>query len=287
MNRIHASNTITALAPNQGKFPLQAARRRIGLSQGEGEQPLRPELAAPLGVCSSSELAQCAGGRAGSRLSGDVAVLCCCTAFASSAYVPGRRRAAPEGGCWPLGTADPGCTSHQRVWIALLAAAQTCLRPGRRAATRAIPSILNVIMPTQVALPLPPPWNAAHCGCCHLAFRPCHPGASLAGHAKATLCRCCPRIASARDIEPRFQRYGYATRVQPGCGSCADRVKTGSERASDGDVTTEHMTYALRGCSRALLAGSKPALVSCSQAAAGGDRWLLMTVRGHVGDTGP
>jgi hypothetical protein len=42
-------------------------------------------------------------------------------------------------------------------------------------------------------------------------------------------------------------------------------------------------TYALRGCSRALLAGSKPALASCSQVAAGGDRWLLMAVRGHLG----
>src|SRR5436309_912533 len=49
----------------------------------------------------------------------------------------------------------------------------------------------------------------------------------------------------------------------------------------------EPQTYALRGCSRALLAGSKPALASCSQIAAGGDRWLLMAVRGHLGDTGP
>src|SRR5215469_4202045 len=44
--------------------------------------------------------------------------------------------------------------------------------------------------------------------------------------------------------------------------------------------------YALRGCSRALRAGSKPALASCSQVAAGGDRWLLMAVwgasRGHA-----
>jgi len=44
-------------------------------------------------------------------------------------------------------------------------------------------------------------------------------------------------------------------------------------------------SYALRGCSRALLAGSKPALASCWQVAAGGDRWLLMAVRGHLGDT--
>src|ERR1700730_7994752 len=43
--------------------------------------------------------------------------------------------------------------------------------------------------------------------------------------------------------------------------------------------------YALRGCSRALLAGSKGALASCSQVAAGGDRWLVMAVRGHLGGT--
>ncbi len=42
------------------------------------------------------------------------------------------------------------------------------------------------------------------------------------------------------------------------------------------------MTYALRGCHGALLAGSKPALASCSQVAAGGDHWLVMAVRGHA-----
>src|SRR6516162_2993802 len=47
----------------------------------------------------------------------------------------------------------------------------------------------------------------------------------------------------------------------------------------------ELMSYALRGCSRALLATSKPALASCSEVAAGSDRWLLMAVRGHIGDT--
>jgi hypothetical protein len=44
-------------------------------------------------------------------------------------------------------------------------------------------------------------------------------------------------------------------------------------------------SYALRGCSHALLAGSKPALASGSQVAAGGNRWLLMAVRGHLGGT--
>jgi hypothetical protein len=51
-------------------------------------RPLRPELAAPLGVWPSSQLTRCAGGRAGWRLSGDVAVLCCCTAPAPSAKTP-------------------------------------------------------------------------------------------------------------------------------------------------------------------------------------------------------
>jgi anti-sigma B factor antagonist len=41
-------------------------------------------------------------------------------------------------------------------------------------------------------------------------------------------------------------------------------------------------SYALRGCSRALLAGLKAAPASCSQVAAGDDRRLLMVVRGHA-----
>jgi hypothetical protein len=60
-----------------------------GLSGTRRARPLRPELAAPLGVCPSPLLGRCAGGRAGWRLSGDVAVLCCCTAPALSAHVPG------------------------------------------------------------------------------------------------------------------------------------------------------------------------------------------------------
>lgn len=42
--------------------------------------PLRPELAVSLGVWPSSRLVRCAGGCAGWRLSGAVAVLGCCTA---------------------------------------------------------------------------------------------------------------------------------------------------------------------------------------------------------------
>ena len=47
------------------------------------------------------------------------------------------------------------------------------------------------------------------------------------------------------------------------------------------------VSYALRGCHGALLAGSKPALASCSQGAAGGERWLLIAVRGHLRGTRP
>ena len=46
-------------------------------------------------------------------------------------------------------------------------------------------------------------------------------------------------------------------------------------------------TYALRGCHGALLAASEPALASCSHVAAGGNRCLLMAIRGHLGGTRP
>jgi len=51
--------------------------------------PLRPELAAALGVWWLSQLAACAAGCAGWRMSGDVAVLPRCTARASSQCCPG------------------------------------------------------------------------------------------------------------------------------------------------------------------------------------------------------
>jgi hypothetical protein len=48
-------------------------------------------------------------------------------------------------------------------------------------------------------------------------------------------------------------------------------------------------TYTLRACHVRCSQGSKPGLASCSQAvaAAGGGRWLLMGVRGHLGDMRP
>jgi hypothetical protein len=58
-------------------------------------RPLRPELAAPLGVWLSSQLGRCAGGRAGWRLSGDVAVLCCCTNAPRVSFVGAARCALP------------------------------------------------------------------------------------------------------------------------------------------------------------------------------------------------
>jgi len=81
----------------------------------------------------------------------------------------------PDRSAGSLDTADPGGTLHQGASIAPFAAAQARFGRWGRAAARMSPSILNVVMPTQVALPPPPPWIAAHCGCCHLAFRPCHP----------------------------------------------------------------------------------------------------------------
>src|SRR5208283_2214954 len=83
--------------PRLGLVELEAAKnpllpgpgptvyRSIGTQRAR--RPFRPELA-PLGVWPSSQLAWCAGGRAGWRLSGDVAVLPCCTSPASSARAP-------------------------------------------------------------------------------------------------------------------------------------------------------------------------------------------------------
>ena len=62
--------------------------RQTTSSARSGHGPLRPELEAPLGVWPSSQLIRCAGGRTGWRLSGDVAVRCCCTAPAPSAKTP-------------------------------------------------------------------------------------------------------------------------------------------------------------------------------------------------------
>jgi hypothetical protein len=74
-------------------FPLCRAairgrRHGVHARQTTAIGPLRPELAAPLGVCPSSQLARCAGGCVCWRLSEGVAVLLCCTVYriSSSAH---------------------------------------------------------------------------------------------------------------------------------------------------------------------------------------------------------
>ena len=62
---------------------------RTSRLQAPGSRPLRPELAAPLGVWPSSQLARCADSRASWRLSGATAVHDCCTAPASPAHATG------------------------------------------------------------------------------------------------------------------------------------------------------------------------------------------------------
>jgi len=44
-------------------------------------------------------------------------------------------------------------------------------------------------------------------------------------------------------------------------------------------------TYALRACSRALVMAPMPAPAPDSKAAAGGGRWLVMAIRGHLRGT--
>jgi hypothetical protein len=74
----------------------------------------------------------------------------------------------------------------------------------------------------------------------------------------------------------------------------ADRHATGTSSAVAHDgcdlgalvlVTTQRATY-YEGVTVRCSQVQKPVLASCSQVAAGGDRWLLTAVRGHLGDTG-
>jgi hypothetical protein len=50
-------------------------------------------------------------------------------------------------------------------------------------------------------------------------------------------------------------------------------------------IGIEPMTYALRGCNRALLVEPKPCSHRGSRSAGAGDQRLLMVVRGHLGGT--
>ncbi len=65
--RIQVSRCVR-LSESDSDFP--ALTGRSGTQRAR--RPLRPELAAPLGVWPSSQLTRCAGDRAGWRLSGDV-----------------------------------------------------------------------------------------------------------------------------------------------------------------------------------------------------------------------
>jgi len=75
--------------------------------------------------------------------------------------------------------------------------------------------------------------------------------------------------------------------------TCVVAVQAGSpskiipriSRARAATPRRHRASYALRACSRALLASSTPAFPSDSARVAGGDRWLLMAVRRHLGDT--
>ena len=108
------------------------------------------------------------------------------------------------------------------------------------------------------------------------------------------------RVGSGVDLDPERAAGRPLYGTSPGLGHNrtitrsgrfsprrGPRYRTSSIYASELEppIGIEPMTYALRGCHRALLAGSKSALASCSQVAAGGDRWLLTAVRGHLGDT--
>jgi hypothetical protein len=71
-----------------------------------------------------------------------------------------------------------------------------------------------------------------------------------------------------------MQALGSLRRTRPSSLPCQSVFPVGAEILCGVD--------SLRITS-ALLAGSKPALASCSQVAAGGDRWLLMVFGGISG----
>jgi hypothetical protein len=88
-----------------------------------GHEPLRPELAAPLGVCPLSQLTQGVGGSSGLLLPGGVAVLCCCIGSPSVSY--STRRGARYGSAdLAQGVADletpcqaPSTTRHENYLL--------------------------------------------------------------------------------------------------------------------------------------------------------------------------
>lgn len=83
---------------------------------------------------------------------------------------------------------------------------------------------------------------------------------------------------------------GQADRIWPHMRAAsrsrfAPRIGQHRGRRAARGLEAAWQSYALRACSRALLASSNPLFPLGSAGAAGGDRGLLMAVRGHVGDT--
>ncbi len=99
--RVRFTNRFTELTPDL-RFPepfrlapavIRGRQRGVHARQATAIEPLRPELAAPLGVLAIVPASPCAGGWAYWRLSGGVAVLPCCTVHRISSS--GRGRSSP------------------------------------------------------------------------------------------------------------------------------------------------------------------------------------------------
>ena len=89
-------NQCTGLSGSDRNYSLLTGR-----SGTQRARPLRPELAAPLGVCPLPQLMVGVGGSSCSLLSGDVAVFCCCIVTART--VQGMARVRPgQAPAWPL-----------------------------------------------------------------------------------------------------------------------------------------------------------------------------------------
>jgi len=94
--------------------------------------------------------------------------------------------------------------------------------------------------------------------------------------APLTLRRALPRARLLSDFRIRVSRRCPRRAAIQFVRVCHGPWVPAIDRPQPRDRTRRAMaTYALRGCSRALLAGSNPAPASGSPVAAGGDCWLL------------
>ena len=88
------------------------------------------------------------------------------------------------------------------------------------------------------------------------------------------------------DIPPPC-RCGMVSIFRPAVSRATPMIRMPSfwacRRLGASDPCHHPTSYALRACSRALLASSKPPLASCSQVAASRHRWLLTAVRASRG----